>query len=52
MARAAEPFRSLRLGSQVANTVKTSSNVMKSSTTRAWPTEILVFTWGESGDLG
>lgn len=46
MARAADPLRSERLGSQVANTVKTSSKVISISTTRAWPTEILGFTCG------
>jgi len=44
MARAGEPLRSLRFGSQLANTVKTNWNVMKASTTRAWPADMLVFT--------
>lgn len=44
MAKAAEPPRSVRLGSQVANTVKTSSNVTISSTSRACPTDMPPFT--------
>lgn len=44
MARPAEPPRSVRLGSQVAKTVKTSSNVIRSSTRRPCPTERLEFT--------
>lgn len=44
MARPAEPPRSVRLGSQVAKMVKTSSNVIRSSTRRPCPTEMLEFT--------
>lgn len=44
IARAAEPFKSFRFGSHVAKTVKTSSKVMKISTTRACPTDRLEFT--------
>lgn len=45
--RLAEPPRSVRFGSQVANTVKTSSNVMRSSTRRPWPNARSEFTLGE-----
>lgn len=44
IANADEPFRSWRLWSQVANTVKTSWKVMKSSTARALPTDTLALT--------
>lgn len=48
IANADEPFRSWRLWSQVANTVKTSWKVMKSSTARALPTDTLALTCVEN----